>query len=370
MQIQGFQLELQGQREYARTEQEQLQMRIRRAEAAQSQAEQSSASARPDAAGPAPTYSADGQSAKETPFYIPPAPVMISAASQPLTEDGLQMSQDDRLRLEIINRLHQAMTGKSLGGIKVGADAPTDTGQKEQAALNLSRSEEAPSLENGGLTLELTRTFSASEQEATAFSAQGTILTADGRRISLDLELRMERSAETHQRLSATLGGRLQDPLVINFDGQSASLSNARYEFDLDADGQVEMIPGLSGNRAFIALDKNGDGQINDGSELFGAMTGDGFAELAAYDDDRNGFIDSGDAIFSQLKLWVPNSQGGQLYDLRSQDVGAIMVSGTPTEFSITPDFTENRLGVIRSTSIFLSESGGSGTVQHVDLSV
>jgi len=65
---------------------------------------------------------------------------------------------------------------------------------------------------------------------------------------------------------------------------------------------------------AWLVLDRDGDGVINDGSEMFGNTTPqpqpavgtgrNGFLALAQYDDDRNGVIDEHDAIFSELRLW------------------------------------------------------------------
>ena len=49
---------------------------------------------------------------------------------------------------------------------------------------------------------------------------------------------------------------------------------------------------------AFLSLDKNSDGIINDGSELFGAASGNGFADLAKYDEDGN-------EIFVETKLYA-----------------------------------------------------------------
>jgi hypothetical protein len=45
------------------------------------------------------------------------------------------------------------------------------------------------------------------------------------------------------------------------------------------------------------------DGRVNDGRELFGPITGDGFAELAAYDDDGNNWIDENDGIYDNLSI-------------------------------------------------------------------
>ena len=64
-----------------------------------------------------------------------------------------------------------------------------------------------------------------------------------------------------------------------------AEVSDQTFYFDLDADGKEEEISVLNGS-GYLALDKNGDGTINDGSELFGTRNGDGFADLAQYDED------------------------------------------------------------------------------------
>ena len=82
------------------------------------------------------------------------------------------------------------------------------------------------------------------------------------------------------------------DPLVINLDGNIAELSDQTFLFDLDGDGEMDEISELSAKSGFLALDKNGDGTINDGTELFGTRSGNGFQDLSAYDTDHNGFID------------------------------------------------------------------------------
>ena len=107
------------------------------------------------------------------------------------------------------------------------------------------------------------------------------------------------------------------DPLVINLDGNIADLSDQTFLFDIDGDGKEDEINRLGAGSGFLALDKNGDGIINDGSELFGTKSGNGFADLAAYDTDHNGFIDEGDEIWDKLKIWVMDENGNQqLYSL------------------------------------------------------
>lgn len=84
--------------------------------------------------------------------------------------------------------------------------------------------------------------------------------------------------------------------------------------FDLDADGRMDSISVPTGDDALLALDRNGNGRIDDGRELFGDQHGavNGFAELARFDDNGNGRIDAADAVFDQLRLLRFDAQGRQ----------------------------------------------------------
>ena len=75
----------------------------------------------------------------------------------------------------------------------------------------------------------------------------------------------------------------LFDPLVINIGTDSAKVSNQKFKFDLDSDGKEDSISMPTRGSAFLALDKNEDGTINDGNELFGTKSGDGFKDLREY---------------------------------------------------------------------------------------
>lgn len=287
--------------------------------------------------------------------------------------DSSALQPRDRLKLELISRLHKMITGQEL---RIKLFDPSVLEAKQPASdlpQTMTGTPSAPDFrpQQPAIGMEFERVSRINEEESSLYQVQGEVRTKDGKTINIDLSLQMARSVTQQESSTLRLGARLSDPLVINFDGKAAELSQTRFSFDLDLDGQKDEIPTLAGNRAFLALDRNNDGEINDGRELFGARTGDGFAELARYDDDGNGFIDEGDEIFSRLRLWSPGAEGeSSLVSLASKGVGAIWLDSADTEFSLTPNLTENRLGVIRSTSFFLSESGGSGTVQHVDLSI
>jgi hypothetical protein len=279
----------------------------------------------------------------------------------------LELSSDDRVRLLLIQQLMKSLTGKEFKmqlfdarPFKLDLELPSQplptitTPQVEAVSFQYHRQE----------------TFYQAEN--THFQATGLVKTADGRSIDISLELNLSRELVQHNSFMLRVGQNLTDPLVINFNGNSAELTETRFEFDLTLDGRPDLIPSLGANSAFLALDKNNDGIINDGSELFGAITGDGFNELAAYDDDNNGWIDENDAVFQHLKLWVHpgNSDSQQLMTLSEAGIGAIYLGNAKTPFSLLQSGDSSLLGMIQSTGIYLSEDGSVGTIQHVDLTV
>lgn len=76
------------------------------------------------------------------------------------------------------------------------------------------------------------------EEETTTFSAEGVITTSDGKEINFKLDLAMHREFYESTDISIRAGdGKLVDPLVVNFAGSAAELTDASFTFDLDADG-------------------------------------------------------------------------------------------------------------------------------------
>lgn len=206
--------------------------------------------------------------------------------------------------------------------------------------------------------------------ESLSVSASGTVNTADGRTIQYGLSLEMLHMQYSSSSVSLRAGAALKDPLVLNLDGGPVRLDGSRrVDFDLDADGRRDSMASLASGSAFLALDRNGNGRIDDGRELFGALSGDGFADLAQYDEDGNGFIDEGDSLFEQLRLWRPDAQGeGELVDLLTAGVGAIGLARAYGDFDLVAQ--QQLEGRVRSTGFFLFESGLAGSVQQIDLAV
>ncbi len=208
------------------------------------------------------------------------------------------------------------------------------------------------------------------ETETTAFSTMGTVVTADGRQIQFHLDMTMSRSFEAYYEADYTKETVMAvDPLVINLEGNVASVSDQKFEFDIDGDGILDSISRLGKGSGYIALDKNGDGKINDGNELFGTKSGDGFEDLSKYDSDGNGWIDENDEIWDKLLIWTQDENGkDQLYHLAQAGVGAICLKRVSTEFSLNSLKDNKANGQIRQSGIFLYENGNVGTVQHLDL--
>lgn len=285
--------------------------------------------------------------------------------------------------MALFDRLMEALTGKQSTDINtepvdtepVSTDAssaqPSDslvTNGSSFSALGLQALDLSSMKAFGpGITINLKSTETIEEYECSKFSACGTVQTADGETIDLNLNLEMSRSYSRTTEVVQEIA--FKDPLIINFDGNAADLTEETYEFDIDADGELDVIHFLSANSSMLALDKNDDGIINDGTELFGAISGDGFADLATYDDDGNGWIDEADSIFDDLLLWSKVDGEDQLNSLTDGGVGAIYLNAIDTSFDLHNDDNEVR-GQVKQSGIYLTDSGQSGVVQQIDLAV
>ena len=203
------------------------------------------------------------------------------------------------------------------------------------------------------------------ESEKTTVCGQGSVKTCDGRSMDFNFSVAMGREfhSERSEEESGTIN--LRDPLILSFDGKASELTEERLTFDLNADGTAEEIPGLAASSAFLVFDRNGNGRADNGSELFGVASGNGFADLAQLDGDHNGWIDEADPAFSQLAVW----SGAEFSSLKQRGVGALYTAAVDAPFSLKTASNE-LLGQIRAAGFYLSESGVAGQMQQVDLAV
>lgn len=120
-----------------------------------------------------------------------------------------------------------------------------------------------------------------------------------------------------------------QSPILIDLDGDGFHLSglSSPVAFDINADGQIDILSWTRAGEqdAFLFLDLNGNGQVDDGSELFGnhtlladgSVASNGYEALARWDavsegGNENGFLDVEDGAYGALKLWIDSDHDGR----------------------------------------------------------
>ena len=164
------------------------------------------------------------------------------------------------------------------------------------------------------------------------------------------------------------------DPLVFDLGGDgitTVSLEESNAFFDLDNNGFAEKTSWVGVKEGLLAYDKNGDGVINGGNELFGDRTlmkdgktlaSSGFAALTEYDDNKDGKIDSNDVIYALLRIWQDAdgdgiASAGELR--RLVDLGIVSIGLSYSNTGVT-DSTNN---IQVRTGTFTLADGSSRTV-------
>jgi hypothetical protein len=287
----------------------------------------------------------------------------VSAPQQECVEETTEMMEDPRLRT--MRRILEMLTGKK---VEVAEFSATDPAAPPQP---LSSAHSAEVNERVGWGLEYDYVKGEHESERLEYTATGSVVLEDGQELTFNLSMLMARDYTSTTEVHIRAGdARLVDPLVINLNGQGVSLADMKFSFDLDADGVPDSISVLAPGHGFLAVDWNEDGLINDGTELFGPESGNGFQELSQYDTDGNGWLDENDPLYEKLMVWSRDQAGNnELISLSQAGVGALFLDGQEGLFSLS-DQQNDQHGLVRETSFFLREHGGAGTIQEVDFVV
>jgi Ca2+-binding RTX toxin-like protein len=161
------------------------------------------------------------------------------------------------------------------------------------------------------------------------------------------------------------------DPLVLDLNNNGielSSLDESGTHFDFAGDGSSERTAWINPNDGILAIDSNGNGTIDNGLELFGSDTEDGFAVLEILDSNQDGVIDSKDADFSKLRVWRDLNQNGvsdqgELETLAEAGVTSISlmriaVGGT------------NAGNLVAYQGAFTNSNGTDGIIQSIGLQV
>ena len=280
---------------------------------------------------------------------------MAASASSDATTDA---KSDDGLfnavySIGTIKRLLEQLTGEELQGWVDPAEL--------NSALNGANNNAAPEQpQNQNATGVTIREWSY-RYEAISADFSGSVALDDGSSFSWSMQFEMSYEEFSY---SERTEQQMKDPLVMSFNGRPAELTGKSTAFNLT--DNAKQIQQLAQGQYYLAKDSNKNGTVDSGNELFGPTTGQGFAELATFDEDKNGLIDQQDSIWENLWLWRPEDKG--LYSLKEMGVAALSVDSIATPFNLRHKGEVQ--GRLERSSIFITEDKDVGLLQQIDLKV
>ncbi len=252
-----------------------------------------------------------------------------------------------------IKRLLEQLTGQELRGW-------VDPAELNRALNGSDNSAVAEQPQNQNATGVTIREWSY-RYEAVSADFSGSVALEDGSSFSWSMQFAMSYEEFSYSQRTEQP---MKDPLVMSFNGRPVELSGQSSAFNLT--DNAKSIQQLAQGQYYLAKDSNNNGTVDSGKELFGPTTGQGFAELAAYDEDQNGLINEQDPIWQNLWLWRPEDKG--LYSLKELGVAALSVESVATPFNLR--HKDEVRGRLERSSIFITEDKDVGLLQQIDLKV
>ncbi|MEY4504660.1 MAG: hypothetical protein RL154_956, partial [Pseudomonadota bacterium] len=195
-------------------------------------------------------------------------------------------------------------------------------------------------------------------KEETSVAGSGIVETDSGE-IAFSFSTKLRSS---HANIKTS---RVTDPLIIGLNGSLPDFSDKKTKFDLNADGKMDEISTLKQGAGFLAIDKNHNGKIDDGSELIGTTNG-GFEELKALDSDNNGVIDENDAAYKDLKVWEKTDKKDSLKSLKDAGVGALFTDSVQNDYEYIVG--GERKALLTASSFGINENGEAISLSQVQL--
>jgi len=161
----------------------------------------------------------------------------------------------------------------------------------------------------------------------------------------------------------------ITSPIVIDLDGDGIETSSLfaghSVMFDIDGDGKKDQTGWLSGRDAFLAVDKNGNGVIDGVGELFGGPNrGDGYAQLATFDSNGDGKVDSNDERYSELLVWQDKNIDGVTDATELRSASSVGLESVSVNYTSQEDVYNNGnlIGEV-STAVINGEEVGAADV-------
>ncbi len=175
---------------------------------------------------------------------------------------------------------------------------------------------------------------------------------------------------------ASTVAPPRRDPLILDLDGdgiETVASANGAY-FDHDGNGFAERTGWVGSDDGLLVLDRNSDGIINNGTELFGDQTilqngqtaSNGFQALSDLDGNSDGKIDANDAAYSQIRVWQDSdgdgysySRADELQSLSDLGIAAIDTGYTTTNIDDGNGNTQVQAGTFEKTDSTTGQIGG-----------
>ncbi|BCS53645.1 calcium-binding protein [Geobacter sp. SVR] len=172
---------------------------------------------------------------------------------------------------------------------------------------------------------------------------------------------------------AATVSPPRIDPLILDLDSDGIETTSitAGANFDHDGNGFAERTGWVNSDDGLLVLDRNSDGIINNGTELFGDQTilkngiraTNGFQALAEWDDNGDGKIDEIDDIWATARVWRDLNGDGvssadELFTLSDTGIASIGLTNTPVSVTDTNGNTMLQSGTFTRTDSTTGQVG------------
>ncbi|MFB0844611.1 XkdQ/YqbQ family protein [Paenibacillus oleatilyticus] len=162
-----------------------------------------------------------------------------------------------------------------------------------------------------------------------------------------------------------------EDPIVMDLDGDGLETVGIekRVFFDHDGDGESSLTGWVGPDDGLLVRDLNGDGVINNGTELFGehallkdgSRSQSGFDALSELDDNGDGLIDKNDAGFAQLKVWKDSNSDGKSAPNELFTLPDLGITAIHTKYYDIGSGNESNSNILVRESSYTKQDGSSG---------
>jgi len=272
----------------------------------------------------------------------------------------LRMISKDEKEYESLKARFEKLLNQARGGITTG---------EETAAVAAEASAETAAESTTAVGSSTSGTFATGQQSQALTTEEMSASLA--RRNSYELNLKFRQNTSVEERIGISLeelGIKKVDPLVLDLDGKGIQLTEAGKGaiFDVTADGKLDSTAWVKGNTALLTYDRNGNGVVDNGSELFGDQNGaaHGFEELGKYDANGDRKITILDPIFKALKLYRDLNGDGKMSKNEFSSLSELGIKALNLNFMRTSaDINGNSLILNGS---FEREDGSTGQLADV----